>query len=67
MTPKDCWDKVKIIGNLFISAIALIVIGGYGHHINQTIKKQEIQANLVVMAVGILREEPRDGTKELRS
>jgi hypothetical protein len=64
---KDCWDKFKIIINVFALIAVPVLIGLYGHFINSTLKKKEIEVKYIEIAVSILREKPNDETAGLRN
>lgn len=61
-TKKDNWDKAKIIAEI----LAILIVIGYGHIINNSITKHESDLKLVQVAIDILRTEPNDNTIILR-
>ena len=63
---KDVWDKLRI-GSTVIGAVLIpVVVGLVGLEVNTAVKERDVQARMVELAVGILREEPVEEDKPLR-
>lgn len=67
VSQKDCWDKSKIIINTVALIAVPVLIAFYGHSINLTLKKKEIEVKYIEIAVSVLRERPSDETAGLRN
>ncbi len=53
---KDFWDKLKIYSFVAIP----IIIAFLGHSANISLKEKDVGVRMVEMAVGILKEDPKD-------
>lgn len=62
LRPKDAWDKFRLITN-FLGVLLVAVLGGC---FNYTLKQREMNLKLVDLAIGVLRSQPNDSTRELR-
>ena len=61
-SPKDIWDKWKIVSTILIP----VVLGVAGYFINSSIKEKEIKLKYIEIAVGILQENPSEDKRGLR-
>ncbi len=57
---KDWWDKAKICGFIAIP-IVVAIVGGIA---NFTLKKKDVEVRMLELAVGILKEDPKDRKEE---
>lgn len=64
---KDIWDKIDILSKLLAALIIPIVLGVVGNSYNTAIKDREIKGQFVQLSVDILKESPREDTKNLRT
>ncbi|MDZ7691653.1 MAG: N-acetylmuramoyl-L-alanine amidase [Balneolaceae bacterium] len=59
-------EKAEVLSTMLAAVLVPLVIGVIGHLINQSIKSNELSLNYIRLAVGILKEEPKPSTKNLR-
>lgn len=55
---KDVWDKIKAVSTAVAALAIPIVLGVMGHCVNLTIEGREARAQLVELALDILRQPP---------
>jgi N-acetylmuramoyl-L-alanine amidase len=60
------WKKAQALSAIIASVLIPAIIGLVGHMVNQSIKKNELSLRYVQLAVGILENEPKPGTENLR-
>lgn len=61
------WKKAQVLSTMLAAVLVPLVIGLIGHLINQSIKSNELSLNYIRLAVGILKEEPKPRTENLRA
>lgn len=60
------WKKIQVITGLIGTILVPFVAAYIGNSINQSIKNNELGLSYVQLAVGILREQPKPETENLR-
>ena len=64
ISPK--WKKLQVLSTSVAALLIPVVIAFVGHLVNSTLKEQELKLRYVELAVGVLAEEPTQGTSNLR-
>lgn len=65
--PPSIWKKAQTVSTIIASVLIPIVIAFIGHIVNQSIKNNELSLSYIELAVGILKDEPKPGTENLRA
>ena len=62
----DNWEKSKAVGSLTASVLIPVVLLVVGNGFSHSVKEKELALKYVELATGILKEEPKENTKDLR-
>jgi len=65
--PTSPWEKAKTASTILASVVLPVVALVLGHQFSAALKERELQGKYVELAVSILREQPKDGSANLRA
>ena len=62
----NSYEKIRVLGNLAATILIPLVIALVANWYTSAIKDRELSAKYITLAIGILREEPKKGSEEIR-
>lgn len=62
----NSYEKIRVFGNLAATILIPLVIALVANWYTSAIKERELSAKYITLAIGILREEPKKGSEEIR-
>lgn len=64
---KDFWDILKIVA-VAVSAVAIpVILAVVGNSLNVSLKDKDVRLRTVELAIGILREDPKNANRETKA